>query len=110
MLKITWTEKRTDQSIVEELGTERELLGRIMKSKLAHFAHVCRERSKTLVKTAVQERVQGNRGRGRPRMSYEDNLLKWTRQPIGAIVRAVEDREGWRKVVGSAVEAAKRHT
>ena len=110
MLKIRWTQKRTNQSILEELGTQRELLGRVMSSKLAYFGHVYREQGKMLVKTVVQGKVQGKRGRGRPRMSYEDNVVNWTGQPIEAIVRTVEDREGWRKVVSSAVEAAKRHS
>jgi hypothetical protein len=110
MLRISWKEKRTNQSIMEELGIGRELLGRVVKRKLTYFGHICRKQGEDLVKTVIQGKMQGKRGQGRPRISYEDNIKKWTGKPMEVVIRATEDREKRRELVGCAVEAVKRHT
>ena len=62
------------------------------------------------MKTVIQSKVQGKRRQERPRISYEDNIKKWTGKNMEVVIRATEDREKWREVVGRAAEAVKRHT
>ena len=64
MLRISWTEKRTNKSILNELQTGRELLAQIIKRKMAFFGHACRNNKCTLVKTCILGMMSGKRRRG----------------------------------------------
>ena len=99
MLRISWTEKRTNKSILNELQTRRELLAQIIKRKMAFFGHACRNNKCNLVKTCVLGMMSGKRRRGRPRMQYIDNIKKWTRASVKLEenVRRTEDRTEWRE-------------
>ena len=69
MLRVSWREKRTDESILKELGTKRELVNFIKKRKLSFIGHACRRKC-SLMKDIMDGKVEGKRGRGRPRMQY----------------------------------------
>ena len=97
MLRISWTEKRTNKSILNELQTRRELLAQIIKRKMAFFGHACRNNKCNLVKTCILGMMSGKRRRGRPRMQYIDNIKKWTRASLEENVRLSEDRSAWRE-------------
>ena len=64
MLRISWTEKRTNKSILDELQTRRELLAQIIKSKMAFFGQACRSNKCNLVKTCILGMMSGKRRRG----------------------------------------------
>ena len=66
MLRISWMEKRTDNSILQELEIKRELLGHVRKRKLTYYGHLCRDHGCQLTKTVVEGYVEGRRRRGRP--------------------------------------------
>ena len=91
MLRISWTEKRTNNSILNELQTRSELLAQIIKTKMAFFGHACRNNRCNLVKTCNLGMMSGKRRRGRPRMQYIDNIKKWTRASLEENVRLTED-------------------
>ena len=97
MLRISWTEKRTNKSILNELQTRRELLAQSIKRKMAFFCHACRNNKCNLVKTCILGMMSGKRRRGRPRMQYIDNIKKWTRASLEENVRRTEDRSAWRE-------------
>ena len=78
MLRISWMEKRTDNSIIQELEIKRELLGHVRKRKLSYFGHLCRDHGCQITKTVVEGYVEGRRRRGRPRKQYIDNIKQWT--------------------------------
>ena len=67
MLRISWMEKRTDNSILQELEIKRELLGHVRKRKLSYYGHLCRDHGCQITKTVVEGYVEGRRRRGRPR-------------------------------------------
>ena len=67
-------EKRTDNSILQELEIKRELLGHVRKRKLSYFGHLCRDHGCHITKTVVEGYVEGRRRRGRPRKQYIDNI------------------------------------
>ena len=64
MLRISWMEKRTDNSIIQELEIKPELLGHIRKRKLLYFGHLCRDHGCQITKTVVEGYVEGRRRRG----------------------------------------------
>ena len=97
LLRISWTEKRTNNSIPDELQTRRELLAQIIKRKIAFLGHACRNNKCNLVKTCILGMMHGERRRGRPRMHYIDNIKKWTRASLEENVRLTEDRRAWRE-------------
>ena len=70
-------EKRTDESILKELDAKRELVNFIKKRKLSFIGYACRGKC-SLMKDIMQGKVEGKRGRGRPRMQYIDNAKSWT--------------------------------
>ena len=95
MLRISWTEKRTNKSILNELQTRRELLAQIIKRKMAFFGHACRNNKCNLVKTCIHGMMSGKRIS--LRMQYIDNIKKWTRASLEENVRRTEDRTAWRE-------------
>ena len=105
MLRASWKEKRTDESVLKELGTKRELVNFIKKRKLSFIGHACRSKC-SLMKNIMQGKVEGKRGRGRPRMQYIDNAKSWTRKSASEIFETTANRDGWRETLSEAVRAA----
>ena len=90
MLRISWMEKRTDNSI---------------KRKLTYYGHLCRDHGCQKTKTVVEGYVEGRRRRGRPRKQYIDNIKQWTKLTTSQCVRAAEDRSRWKQLVSQAMVA-----
>ena len=105
MLLVTWREKRTDESILKEPGTKRELVKFIKKRKLSFIGHACISKC-SLMKDIMQGKVEGKRGRGRPRMQYIDKAKSWTGKSASEIFETTVDSDGWRETVSEAVRAA----
>ena len=78
MKGISWIDKITDISILQELDIKRELLGHVRKRKLSYFAHLCRDHGYQITKTVVEGYVEGRRRRERPRKQYIYNIKQWT--------------------------------
>ena len=105
MLRISWMEKRTDNSILQELEIKRELLGHVRKRKLSYYGHLCRDHGCQITKTVVEGYVEGRRRRGRPRKQYIDNIKQWTQLTTSQCVRAAEDRSRWKQLISQAMVA-----
>ena len=105
MLRISWMEKRTDNSILQELEIKRELLGHVRKRKLSYYGHLCRDHGCQITKTVVEGYVEGRRRRGRPRKQYIDNIKQWTQLTTSECVRAAEDRSRWKQLISQAMVA-----
>ena len=106
LLNVTHKDRRTNVSILEELNVERELYGIIVKRKMSYFGHMSRKKNLNLTKTIVQGKPEGKRGKGRPRISYVDNIKQWTGLSTQGAFQATQDREAWRKKTRKAVQAA----
>ena len=91
MLRVSWTEHRTDDSILMKLGT-RQLLGFVVRRKLSFFGHTTRDGGCELVKCVIQGKVRGKRRRGRPKTSYSSNITTWTSVSTERITRETRDR------------------
>ena len=71
-------EKRTNESILVELGVQRQLLARVKIRKLTYFGPTCRPSGCELVRDVMLGVVDGKRKRGRPKISFADNIVSWT--------------------------------
>ena len=109
MLRISWKEKRTNKSILEELKTKRALLETVKTRKLNFFGHASRNKRCRLVKDVIQGKMEGKRGRGRPRSSYMSNIQDWSEMTGRSTFEAAEDRTEWRKTVKKAARSASNH-
>ena len=106
LLRVNWHEKRTDESILQQLQVDRELLSTVMKRKLTFFGHACRNKKCSLMKTVIQGKLEAKRKRGRPRAHYFENIKKWTGKTTPEVYGVVDRRDEWREVVQRAMRAA----
>ena len=109
LLNITWQNKRSHNSILSELGVKRELYGSIVKRKLTFFGHTIRNNRCRLVPDIIEGKIEGRRGRGRPRTCYMDNIKQWTDLKMNEVIQACHNRERWRELVRKAARAANAH-
>jgi len=77
VLRISWRERRTNDSILEELDLQRELLNKIKERKLNFVGHQLRLKQSELFITIFQSAPQ-KRNRGRPRIGWKTDIQKWT--------------------------------
>ena len=101
ILRVSWTEHRTNHSILEELRTTRQLVATIKRRKLQYFGHVTR--AEKLSALILQGKIEGRRLRGRPRRRWQDDVMEWTKRSMAECTSAARGRERWRKVVTSAM-------
>ena len=109
LANVSWKDKRTNRSILEELNTHRELFGLVVKRKMTYFGHMSRNRNLNITKTIVQGKPEGKRGRGRPRTAYLDNIREWTGLTSHEAFQATHNREDWREICMRATRAANAH-
>ena len=94
-LKIPWTSRRSDQSILKEISPGCSLEGLMLKLKLHYFSHLM-QRTNSLEKTLMLGKIEGRKRRGRQRMRWLDGS---TDMGLGGLRELVKDREAWRAVV-----------
>ena len=101
LLNISYRDRITNievrNRVTKEIGPHSELLAMVITKKLRWFGHVIR--SNCMSKTILQGSIEGIRRRGRPKMQWQDNIVKWTGLDINKAMRAAENREGWKKIV-----------
>ena len=96
LLRVSWMEHRTNESILEEIQPEQRLLEVVMKRKLKYFEHIIR--ADYLPAFICQGYVGGKRARGRPRRRWMDDVMEWTGMSIAECTRKANNREEWRKL------------
>jgi len=101
LLRIPWTQHKTNEWILGELDVERELLGRVKSLKLGHYGHVTRK-YENMEKELIQGCAPGNRSRGRQRRRWTDDIIEWTGLTITEAARLTEDRDHWRGILRAA--------
>ena len=101
ILRVSWVAKKTNEWILETAGVEGTLLDTVKSRKLSYYGHVMRKQGNSLEKEIMQGTMPGTRARGRPRMTWMDNVKTWTGLTLEESVRRTEDRDQWRKYVWS---------
>ena len=97
-MRVPWTAKRTNLSVLKEINPECSLEGQILKLRLQYFGHLMR-REDSLEKTLMLRKCEGKRRRGRPRMRWLDSVIEATSMTLTKLREAVEDRRAWRSLV-----------
>ena len=95
VLKIPWTARRSNQSILREINPEYSLQGLMLKLKLQHFGHLM-QTADSLEKSLMLEKIEGRRRRGHQRMRWLDDITKAMDMNSGKLQEMVRDREAWR--------------
>ena len=90
---IKWSDKVTNERVLQKLQTKRTLLSDIQKRKLRYYGHV--KRSNNILTTAVEGKLEGKRPRGRPRNTWMTDVREWTGLPASACTSQAADRDLW---------------
>ena len=93
-MRVPWTERGSNQSILKEISPGCSLEGLMLKLKLQYFGHLIR-RADSLEKTLMLGKIEGRRRRGRQRMRWLDGLTDTVGMGLGRLRELVMDREAW---------------
>ena len=97
-MRVPWTARRSNQSILKEISPEYLLEGLMLKLKFQYFGHLIRK-TDSLEKTLMLGKIEGRRRRGQQRMGWLDGITDSKGMNVSKLQELVMDREAWRAVV-----------
>ena len=107
LLRVSWTARRSNQSILKEISPGISLEGMMLKLKLQYFGHLMR-RVDSLEKTLMLGEIGDMRRRGRPRMRWLDSITDLMDMSVSELREMVMDREAWRAAIHRVTKSRTR--
>ena len=107
LLRVPWTARRSNQSILKEMGPEYLLKGLMLKLKLQYFGHLM-QRTDSLENTLMLEKIEGRRRRGQQRMRCLDSVTDSMDMSLGELRELVMDREAWHAAIHRVTKSRTR--
>ena len=97
-MRVPWTARRSNQSILKEINSGISLEGMMLKLKLHYFGHLMR-RVDSLEKTLILGGIGGRKRRGQQRMRWLDDIIDLIHMSLGELRKLMIDKEAWRAVI-----------